>query len=146
MRNVVQDWCVARSRRSERDEQKARDKDEQSGPDNAFSTIPPSEKLKMLVSTIMTRHDDENHVDGPYEMATWECRERTVVTEFGQSNYGQSVFGHRVVPPILVTCLVFFQLIVLCVLPTFRRTSPPDNPLPDRPPPDRAHATQANVT
>ena len=26
----------------------------------------------MLVSTMMTRHDDENHVDGPFEMATWD--------------------------------------------------------------------------
>ena len=26
----------------------------------------------MLVSTMMTRHDDGNHVDGPFEMATWD--------------------------------------------------------------------------
>ena len=26
----------------------------------------------MLVSTIMTGHDDGNHVDGPFEMATWD--------------------------------------------------------------------------
>ena len=29
-------------------------------------------RLKMLVSTMMTGHDDENHVDGPLEMATWD--------------------------------------------------------------------------
>ena len=28
--------------------------------------------LKMLVSTMMTGHDDGNHVDGPFEMATWD--------------------------------------------------------------------------
>ena len=33
--------------------------------------MPPSEGLKMLVSTMMTGHDDGNHVDGPFEMATW---------------------------------------------------------------------------
>ena len=26
----------------------------------------------MLVSTVMTGHDDGNHVDGPFEMATWD--------------------------------------------------------------------------
>ena len=26
----------------------------------------------MLVSTMMTRHDDGNHADGPFEMATWD--------------------------------------------------------------------------
>ena len=26
----------------------------------------------MLVSTLMTGHDDGNHVDGPFEMATWD--------------------------------------------------------------------------
>ena len=33
--------------------------------------MPPSVKLKMLVSTMMTGHDDGNHADGPFEMATW---------------------------------------------------------------------------
>ena len=33
--------------------------------------IAPSEGLKMLVSTMMTGHNDGNHVDGPFEMATW---------------------------------------------------------------------------
>ena len=32
----------------------------------------PSEGLKMLVSTMMTGHDDGNHADGPFEMATWD--------------------------------------------------------------------------
>ena len=46
--------------------------DEQLGPENVFSPMPPSEGLKMLMSTMMTRHDDGNHVDGPFEMATWD--------------------------------------------------------------------------
>ena len=37
-----------------------------------FHPMPPSEGLKMLVSTMMAGHDDENHVDGPFEMATWD--------------------------------------------------------------------------
>ena len=53
-------------------DQEARDKDEQLGPEDVFSPMPPSQGLKMLVSTMMTGHDDENHVDGPYEMATWD--------------------------------------------------------------------------
>ena len=61
MRNVFRDWSVGRSK----------------GPRTeinnlVFSPMPPSEGLKMLVSTMMTGHDDENHVDGPYEMATWD--------------------------------------------------------------------------
>ena len=34
--------------------------------------MPPSEGLKMLVSTMIKGHDDGNHVDGPFEMATWD--------------------------------------------------------------------------
>ena len=62
---VVQDWCVERSKR-------AKDRDEQLGPEDVFSPMPPSEGLKMLVSTMMTGHDDENHFDGPFEMGTWD--------------------------------------------------------------------------
>ena len=35
-------------------------------------TQTPSEILKMLVATMMTGHDDGNHADGPFEMATWD--------------------------------------------------------------------------
>ena len=59
----MSDWFVERSRRPETE-------DEQLGPEDVFSPMPPSEGLKMLVSTMMTGHDDENHVDGPFEMAT----------------------------------------------------------------------------
>ena len=52
-----------------REIKKARDRDEQLGPEDVFAPMPPSEGLKMLVLTMMTGHDDENHVDGPFEMA-----------------------------------------------------------------------------
>ena len=45
--------------------------EEQVGPEDVLSPMPPSEGLKMLVSTMMTGHDDGNHADGPIEMATW---------------------------------------------------------------------------
>ena len=60
-----------RSRLVCREIKKAKDRDEQLGPEDVFSPMPPSEGLKMLVSTMMTGHDDGNHVDGPFEMATW---------------------------------------------------------------------------
>ena len=63
-RNVFQDWCVERYER-------AKDRDEQLGPEDVFSPMPPSEGLKMLVSTMMNGHDDGNHVDGPFEVVTW---------------------------------------------------------------------------
>ena len=66
-----------RSRLVCREIQKARDRDEQLGPEDVFSPMPPSEGLKMLVSTMMTGHDDGNHVDGPFEMPRGMCRERT---------------------------------------------------------------------
>ena len=34
--------------------------------------IKKAKGLKMLVSTMMTGHDGGNHVDGPFEMATWD--------------------------------------------------------------------------
>ena len=61
-----------RSRLVCREIKKARDRDEQLGPEDVFSPMPPSEGLKMLVSTMMTGYDDGNHVDGPFEMATWD--------------------------------------------------------------------------
>ena len=42
------------------------------GQKDVFSPMPPSEGLKMLMSTMMTGHDDGNHVDGPFEMAMWK--------------------------------------------------------------------------
>ena len=48
----------------------AKDRGEQLGPEDVFSPMPPSEGLKMLVSTMMTGHDDGNHADGLFGMAT----------------------------------------------------------------------------
>ena len=61
-----------RSRLVCREMKKAKIRDEQLGPEDVFSPLPPSEGLKMLVSTMMAGHDDGNHVDGPFEMATWD--------------------------------------------------------------------------
>ena len=55
-----------------REIKRAKDRDEQLGPEDAFSPMPPSEGLKMLVSTMMTGRDAENLADGPFEMATWD--------------------------------------------------------------------------
>ena len=55
-----------------REIKRARDRDEQLGPEDVCSPMPPSEGLKMLVSTMMTGHDDGNHADGPFEMTTWD--------------------------------------------------------------------------
>ena len=55
-----------------REIKRAKGRDEQLAPEDVFSPMPPSEGLKMLVSTIMTGHDDGNHADGPFEMATWD--------------------------------------------------------------------------
>ena len=63
---------VCRSRLVCREIKRANDKDEQLGPEDVFSPMPPPEGLNMLVSTMMTGHDDGNHTDGPIEMATWD--------------------------------------------------------------------------
>ena len=55
-----------------REIKKATDRDEQLGPEDVFSPMPPSEGLKMRVSKMMTVRDDGNHADGPFEMATWD--------------------------------------------------------------------------
>ena len=47
-----------RSRLVSREIKKAKDRDEQLGPEDVFSPMPPTEGLKMLVSTMMTGHDD----------------------------------------------------------------------------------------
>ena len=59
-----------RSRLVCREIKRAKDRDEQLWPEDVFSPMPPSEGLKMLVSTMMTGHDDGNHADGPFEMAS----------------------------------------------------------------------------
>ena len=61
-----------RSRLVCREIKKPRDRDEQLGPEDVFSPMPPSEGLKMLASTMMTGRDAENLADDPFEMATWD--------------------------------------------------------------------------
>ena len=61
-----------RSRLVCREIKRAKDRDEQLGPESVFSPMLLLEGLKMLVSTMMTRHDDGHHADGPFEMATWD--------------------------------------------------------------------------
>ena len=63
---------VCRSNLVCREIKKAKKKDEQLGPEDVFSSVQPSEGLKMLVSTMMTGHDDGNHTDGAIEMAMWD--------------------------------------------------------------------------
>ena len=57
--NAVRDWSVGRSKR-------AKDRDEQLGPEDVFSPMPPSEGLKMLVS-----HNDDR-------TRRWKPRRRSV--------------------------------------------------------------------
>ena len=68
-----------RSRLVCREIKRAKDRDEELGPEDVFSPMRPSEGLQMLVSTMMTGHDDGNHADGPFEMATWECVESALL-------------------------------------------------------------------
>ena len=52
-----------RSRLVCREIKRAKDRDEHLGPEDVFSPMPPSEGLKMLVSTMMTGHNDGNHAN-----------------------------------------------------------------------------------
>ena len=84
-----------RSRLVCRENKKAKDRDEQLGPEDAVSPMPPSEGLKMLVSTMMTGHDDGNHVDGPSEMATWDVSRAHFSGEAGRWIYTFPPEGHE---------------------------------------------------
>ena len=69
---------VCRSSLVCREIKKAENKDELLGPEDISSTMPPSEGLKILVSTMTTGHDDDGWT---IEMATWDVsiQERTWV-------------------------------------------------------------------
>ena len=54
-----------RSRLVGREIKRAKDRGEQLGPEDVLSPMSPSEGLKMLVSTMMTGHDDGKHAEGP---------------------------------------------------------------------------------
>ena len=53
---------------------RAKNKDEQRGPDDVLAPMPPSKGLKMLVSTIMTGHETTTATTrmGRIEMAKWD--------------------------------------------------------------------------
>ena len=82
----------------------AKDRDEQLGPEDVFSPMPPSEGLKMLVSTMMTGHDDENHVDGPFEMATWDVSRAHFYGEARRWIYTYLPEGHEQVGKLARLC------------------------------------------
>ena len=52
-----------------REIKKAKNKDEQAGRADVSEHMTAAEGVKMLVSTMMTRHDDGNHTDETIEMA-----------------------------------------------------------------------------
>ena len=55
---------VCRSRLVCREIKKAKNKDEQFGPEDVFLPMPASKGLKKVVSTMMKGHDDGKHRDG----------------------------------------------------------------------------------
>ena len=78
-----------------REIKRAKDRDKQLGPEDVFSPMPPSEGLKMLVATMMTGHDDGNHADGPFEMATWEVSRAHFYGEARRWVYTYLPAGHE---------------------------------------------------
>ena len=93
-----------RSRLVCREIKKARDRDEQLGPEDVFSPVPPSEGLNMLVSTMMTGHDVGNHVDGPFEMATWDVSRAHFCGEARGWIYTYLPVGHEQVAKLARLC------------------------------------------
>ena len=83
---------------------RAKDRDEQLGPEDAFSPMPLSEGLKMLVSTMMSGHDDGNHVDGPFEMATWDVSRAHFCGEARRWMYTYLLEGHEQVGKLARLC------------------------------------------
>ena len=87
-----------------REIKKAKDRDEQLGPEDVISPMPPSEGLKMFVSTMMTGHDDGNHVDGPFEMATWDVSRAHFYGEARRWIYTFLLEGHAQVGKLARLC------------------------------------------
>ena len=83
---------------------RAKARDEQLGPEDAFSPMPPSEGLKMLVSTMMSGHDDGNQVDGPFEMATWDVCRAHFCGEARRWMYTYLLEGHEQVGKLARLC------------------------------------------
>ena len=93
-----------RSRLVCREIKRTKDRDEQIGPEDVFSPMPPSEGLKMLVSTMMTGHDDGNHVDDPFEMATWDVSRAHFYGEARRWIYTYLPEGHEQVGKLARLC------------------------------------------
>ena len=93
-----------RSRLVCRETKRAKDRDEQLGPEDVFSPMPPSEGLKMLVSTMMKGHDDGNHADGPFEMATWDVSRAHFYGEARRWIYTYLLEGHEQVGQLARRC------------------------------------------
>ena len=62
--------CVSFKGGMSRDQGKPETMTDTLGPDEVFSPVPLSARFNILVSTILTSHDDEDDADGPIEMAT----------------------------------------------------------------------------
>ena len=58
----------------------------------------------MLVSTMMTGHDDENHIDGPFEMATWDVSRAHFYGEARRWIYTFLLEGHEQVGKLSRLC------------------------------------------
>ena len=84
-----------RSRFVCREIKRSKDRDEQLGPEDVFSPMPPSAGLKMLVSTMMTGHDDGNHADGPFEMARRDMSREHFYDEARRWIYTHLPEGHE---------------------------------------------------
>ena len=56
-----------------------KDRDEQFRPEDVFSPMPLTEGLKMLVSTMMTGHDDGNHAGRSIRDGHVGCVESTLL-------------------------------------------------------------------
>ena len=93
-----------RSRLVCREIKKTRDRDEQLGPEDVFSPMPPSEGLKMLVSTMMTGHDVKKYVDGPFEIVTWDMSRAHFYDEAREWIYTFGPEGHEQVGKLAKIC------------------------------------------
>ena len=85
---VDQDWSVGRSK-GPRTEMKNLVQKTYSSP------MPPSARLKMLVSTMMTGHDDGTHADGCLRWQRVMCRERTSTVKLAGGIYTYLPEGHE---------------------------------------------------
>ena len=92
-----------RSRLVCREIKRAKDRDDQLGPEDVFSLMPPSEGLKMFVFT-MTGHDDGNHIDGPFGVATWDVTRAHFCVEDRRWIYTYPPEGHEQVGKLARLC------------------------------------------